>query len=90
MHYCNAAPRGWDVQGALHSMTRAAAEHSQVLERELRMEVKMLRATVAHLERQQQQRDKKQQQVVAELQGTVAALVAQVQALVQQNSMQHG
>lgn len=78
-------------------MSKAAAEHSLLLEREtdqLREEVTQLRATVVDLESRQQQQlvelEMRQQQQVSELQGTVAALGAQVQALLQQVSMQQG
>lgn len=92
---------GWNIQGALSSLTRAAAGHSlsvaeeQARENEqLRQEVQELRATVAGLEsrlqQQQQKEEDKQQQAVAELQATVAAMGAQLQALLLQNNMQQG
>lgn len=79
-HHNDATIWEWDVKGALCSMTKAAAEHSLLLEREtdhLREEVKKLQATVAELESWRQQQ--------VDLQGTVAALGAQVQALLQHN-----
>lgn len=87
----------WDNAGALTSMTRAAAEHSLLLEdetqrlhRELQQqqdkqqqesEADRLRREVLELRQQQE----KQQQEAADLQATVAAMGAQLRELLLQN-----
>jgi hypothetical protein len=93
-NYNEAKSRGFDVQRALNSLTRAAAGHSMQIEREN----EQLRATVADLgsklqqeqEERKQQQQQQQQQEVVDLQATVIAMGAQLQALVRQSSLQHG
>ena len=89
-HYSEAKSRGYDVQRALNSPTRATAGHSLQIEREN----DQLRATVADLgsklQQEQEERKQQQQQQVADLQATVAAMGAQLQALVRQSSTHQG